>query len=65
MVQKHVQQSKKHEFNVLKNLDTQIERGSNDANLEMALATTRLGKKVLEGENLSKSFGERVIIKRF
>ncbi|KGR79468.1 ABC-F family ATP-binding cassette domain-containing protein [Ureibacillus manganicus] len=46
-------------------LDSQIERGSNDANLELSLATTRLGKKVLEGENLSKAFGERVILKDF
>lgn len=46
-------------------LDTQIERGSNDTDLEMSLATTRLGKKVLEGENLSKSFGEKVILKDF
>ena len=46
-------------------LDSQIERGSNDGNLEMALATTRLGKKVLEGEDLSKTFGERVILKNF
>ncbi|HWK24147.1 MAG TPA: ABC-F family ATP-binding cassette domain-containing protein [Ureibacillus sp.] len=46
-------------------LDSKIERGSNDANLEMALATSRLGKKVIEGEQLSKAFGERVILKDF
>ncbi|BDH61462.1 ABC transporter ATP-binding protein [Lysinibacillus sp. PLM2] len=46
-------------------LDTKIERGTNDSNLEMSLATTRLGKKVLEGEKLSKAYGERVIIKDF
>lgn len=46
-------------------LDSKIDRNSNDANLEMALATTRLGKKVIEGEHLSKSFGERVILKDF
>lgn len=46
-------------------LDTQIERNSNDTSLDMSLATTRLGKKVLEGEHISKSFGERVILKDF
>lgn len=46
-------------------LDSKIDRNSNDANLEMALATTRLGKKVIEGEHLSKSFGDRVILKDF
>ncbi|KGR74220.1 ABC-F family ATP-binding cassette domain-containing protein [Ureibacillus sinduriensis] len=46
-------------------LDTKIERGSNDANLELSLATSRLGKKVIEGEQLSKTFGERVILKDF
>lgn len=46
-------------------LNEQIERGREVNNLEMALATTRLGKKVLEGENLSKSFGERVILKNY
>ncbi|MFP3917501.1 ABC-F family ATP-binding cassette domain-containing protein [Lysinibacillus telephonicus] len=46
-------------------LDSKIDRNSNDANLELALATTRLGKKVIEGEHLSKSFGDRVILKDF
>ena len=46
-------------------LDAKIERGSNEANLEMNLATTRLGKKVIEGEHLSKSFGERTIVRDF
>lgn len=46
-------------------LDTKIERGSNDVNLELSLATSRLGKKVIEGEHLSKTFGERVILKDF
>ena len=46
-------------------LDSKIERGSNDANLELSLATSRLGKKVIEGEQLSKTFGERVILNDF
>ncbi|SOC14956.1 ATP-binding cassette subfamily F protein uup [Ureibacillus xyleni] len=46
-------------------LDSKIERGSNDANLEMNLATTRLGKKVIEGEHLAKAFGERTIVSDF
>lgn len=46
-------------------LDSKIERGNNDANLELSLATTRLGKKVIEGEQLSKAFGERVILDNF
>lgn len=46
-------------------LDSKIERGSNDANLEMNLATTRLGKKVIEGEHLTKAFGERTIVSDF
>lgn len=46
-------------------LDSNIERGGNDANLELSLATSRLGKQVIEGEQLSKIFGERVIIKDF
>ncbi|MDN4493763.1 ABC-F family ATP-binding cassette domain-containing protein [Ureibacillus aquaedulcis] len=46
-------------------LDTKIERGSNDVSLELSLATSRLGKKVIEGEQLSKTFGDRVILKDF
>lgn len=46
-------------------LDSKIDRNSNDANLEMALATTRLGKKVIEGEHLSKTFGDRIILNDF
>lgn len=46
-------------------LDSQIERKSSDDKLELGLKTTRLGKKVIEGERLSKSFGERVILKEF
>ncbi|MER1985068.1 MAG: ABC-F family ATP-binding cassette domain-containing protein [Solibacillus sp.] len=46
-------------------LDESIDRSHDDTNLEMALATTRLGKKVLEAENISKAFGDRVILKDF
>nr|WP_106778824.1 ABC-F family ATP-binding cassette domain-containing protein [Lysinibacillus timonensis] len=46
-------------------LDSKIERGSNDANLDLSLATSRLGKKVIEGENLTKAYGDRIILKDF
>ncbi|WP_332651234.1 ABC-F family ATP-binding cassette domain-containing protein [Lysinibacillus sp. 54212] len=46
-------------------LDEQIDRSQDDGNLELALATTRLGRKVLEAESISKSFGDRVILKDF
>lgn len=46
-------------------LDKQIDRSTDDTKLEMALATTRLGKKVLEGEQLFKSYGDKVILKDF
>lgn len=46
-------------------LDDSLDRSNDDANLELALATTRLGKKVLEAESISKAFGERVILKDF
>ncbi|MDM5333477.1 ABC-F family ATP-binding cassette domain-containing protein [Ureibacillus composti] len=46
-------------------LDDQIDRNTDDANLELSLATTRLGKKVIEGEHLSKTFAERVILEDF
>ena len=46
-------------------LDESIDRSNDHTNLEMALATTRLGRKVLEAESISKAYGDRVIIKRF
>ncbi|MBM7607618.1 ATP-binding cassette subfamily F protein uup [Lysinibacillus composti] len=46
-------------------LDDQIDRNTDDANLELSLATTRLGKKVIEGEHLSKTFADRVILEDF
>lgn len=46
-------------------LDDKIDRSHDDANLELGLATTRLGKKVLEAERISKQFGERIILQDF
>ena len=46
-------------------LDQTIDRSSEDADLEMALATTRLGRKVIEGESISKAFGDKVILRDF
>lgn len=46
-------------------LDEQMERNNDNTSLEMNLATTRLGKKVLEGINLSKAYENKQIIKDF
>lgn len=46
-------------------LDASIDRSSNDESLELALATTRLGRKVLESEGISKHFGDRTIVENF
>lgn len=46
-------------------LDSQIERGTKEESLEMNLATTRLGRKVLESDGISKRFGERNIVENF
>ena len=46
-------------------LDKSIDRSNDDTDLELALATTRLGRKVLESEGISKAFGDRVILKDF
>ncbi len=46
-------------------LDKSIDRSNDDADLELALATTRLGRKVLEAESISKAYGDRVILKDF
>ncbi|MEG0472320.1 MAG: ABC-F family ATP-binding cassette domain-containing protein [Solibacillus sp.] len=46
-------------------LDETLDRSSDSTDLEMALATTRLGKKVLESEGISKTFGDRKIIQDF
>lgn len=46
-------------------LDHSIDRSNDDTDLELSLATTRLGRKVLEAESISKAFGDRVILKDF
>lgn len=46
-------------------LDASIDRSSAKGELDLALQTTRLGKKVLESEGITKRFGERVIVKNF
>ncbi|MEK4424882.1 ABC-F family ATP-binding cassette domain-containing protein [Solibacillus sp. FSL K6-1523] len=46
-------------------LDETLDRSVDQTDLEMGLATTRLGKKVLESEGISKAYGERKIIQDF
>lgn len=46
-------------------LDSQIERGGKEEAFEMNLATTRLGRKVLESDGISKRFGDRNIVENF
>lgn len=46
-------------------LDEQIDRNNDNTSLDMKLATTRLGKKVLEGIDLSKAYAHKQIIKDF
>ncbi|MEG0439499.1 ABC-F family ATP-binding cassette domain-containing protein [Solibacillus cecembensis] len=46
-------------------LDETLDRSTDQTDLEMALATTRLGKKVLESEGISKAYGDRKIIQDF
>lgn len=46
-------------------LDKSIDRSGEEADLEMNLATTRLGRKVIEGEAVSKAFGDKVILRDF
>ena len=46
-------------------LDEQMERNNDNTSLDMKLATTRLGKKVLEGIDLSKAYESKQIIKDF
>lgn len=45
-------------------LNEKIEWHADDSKLDMGLATTRLGKKVLEGK-ISKSYGNRLILNQF
>ena len=46
-------------------LDQSIDRSNNDESLELGLQTTRLGRKVLESEGITKQFGERTIVSNF
>ncbi|WP_336047101.1 ABC-F family ATP-binding cassette domain-containing protein [Solibacillus ferritrahens] len=46
-------------------LDDSIDRSNDQTDLELGLATTRLGKKVLESDGISKAYGDRTIIKDF
>ncbi|MGB5945133.1 ABC-F family ATP-binding cassette domain-containing protein [Paenisporosarcina sp.] len=46
-------------------LDEQMVRNNDNTSLDMKLATTRLGKKVLEGIDLSKAYEKKQIIKDF
>ncbi len=46
-------------------LDEQVDRNNDTTSLDMKLATTRLGKKVLEGIDLSKTYNNKQIIKNF
>jgi len=46
-------------------LDEQMERNNDNTSLDMKLATTRLGKKVLEGIDLSKAYEQKQIIQDF
>lgn len=46
-------------------LDEQVDRNNDTTSLDMKLATTRLGKKVLEGIDLSKAYNNKQIIKNF
>ncbi|WP_274309852.1 ABC-F family ATP-binding cassette domain-containing protein [Solibacillus daqui] len=46
-------------------LDDSIDRSGEQTDLEMNLATSRLGKKVLESDGITKAYGDRTIIKDF
>lgn len=46
-------------------LDEAMDRSGEQADLELGLATTRLGKKVLESDGISKAYGDRTIIKNY
>lgn len=46
-------------------IDSQLDRDNSALNLELEMATTRLGKQVLEGKNISKRFDEKVIVDDF
>lgn len=46
-------------------LDEQMQHHNDNTTLDMTLSTSRLGKKVLEGVNLSKSYSDNPIINDF
>lgn len=46
-------------------LSDTVQKDNSNNDLDMNLATTRLGKKVIEGIDVSKSFGEKHLIQHF
>ena len=46
-------------------LDDSLDRSGEQTDLEMNLATSRLGKKVLESDGISKAYGDRTLIKDY
>ncbi|MEI4768254.1 ABC-F family ATP-binding cassette domain-containing protein [Psychrobacillus sp. FJAT-51614] len=46
-------------------IGSKIDRDNSNQNLEMELATTRLGKQVLEGNSITKQFGTKKIVDNF
>lgn len=46
-------------------LEEKVERHNDNTTLDMTLSTSRLGKKVLEGVNLSKAYSDKPIINEF
>ncbi|AWE07088.1 multidrug ABC transporter ATP-binding protein [Lysinibacillus sp. 2017] len=46
-------------------LDESMDRSNDQTDLEMGLATSRLGKKVLESEGITKSYGDRMLIEDY
>ncbi|WP_017378642.1 ABC-F family ATP-binding cassette domain-containing protein [Paenisporosarcina sp. TG-14] len=46
-------------------LDESMDRSNDNSSLDMKIATTRLGKKVLEGIDLSKAYEDKKIIQNF
>ncbi|MFJ8064845.1 ABC-F family ATP-binding cassette domain-containing protein [Psychrobacillus sp. NPDC096426] len=46
-------------------IDSKIDRNNSMQNLDLEMATTRLGKQVLEGVNISKKFDSKKIVENF
>lgn len=46
-------------------IDEKLDRDNSTLNLELEMATTRLGKQVLEGKNIAKRFDSKVIVEDF